>query len=167
MTQVEIQVEASNESAWNDLDLDHWAQIVSDTLAGEGVRFGSLDLIFVDEDRIAELNAEHMGKSGPTDVLSFPMDEPGAEPDLIESGDGLIPVPLHLGDLVICPQVAERQAPDHCGQLEAELTLLVIHGVLHILGHDHAEEVESAAMVAREEVHMARCGFLHPGPVQA
>ncbi len=108
-----------------------------------GVR-GELTLTFVDRDEIAVLNEEHLGKSGPTDVLSFPLD----------AGDRTVPaddsVPVLLGDVVICPDVARDQAPTHAGTLDDELALLVVHGVLHVLGHDHAEPDESAAMRSKE-----------------
>jgi len=132
---------------------DRWAEMAQTTLAAEGVNHGSFDLIFVDEDTIAELNHEHMGKPGPTDVLAFPMD--GGD----ESIDG---VPAHVGDVVICAAVAQRQAPDHAGSLEAELCLLIVHGVLHVLGHDHAEPDETAVMVERERYHLSRYSFVHP-----
>jgi probable rRNA maturation factor len=165
MTGRALRVHATNESGWSDLDLDHWAQVVTDTLVGEGVRSGGLDLLFVDAGDMAELNQQHMDQAGPTDVLSFPMDDPAAidlTPDRFEAPD---PVPIHLGDIVVCPQVADEQAPGHCGDLQAELTLLVVHGVLHVLGHDHADPDEAARMIEREHVHMARCGFAHPGPI--
>ena len=125
------------------------------TLAAEGVENGQLDLILVERSEMAELNATHMGHEGPTDVLSFPLDQPGHS-----NSD----VPIHLGDVVLCPAVAVAQAADHCGTIEAELSLLVIHGVLHVLGHDHAEPEESRVMRERETVHLARAGFVHPEP---
>ena len=93
---------------------------------------------------MAELNREHMGHEGPTDVLSFPIDGAGAGPD------GL------LGDVVVCPAVARRNAPDHAGTYDDELALLVVHGVLHVLGHDHAEADDAEVMRAREGDLLAR-----------
>ena len=95
---------------------------------------------------MAELNREHMDEDRPTDVLSFPLD--GADDDPF--GDNLI------GDVVVCPVYAARQAAAHRGErghdgsVEDELALLVVHGVLHILGHDHAEPDEAARMRAAE-----------------
>ncbi|MEZ5228665.1 MAG: rRNA maturation RNase YbeY [Acidimicrobiales bacterium] len=110
-------------------------------LSGEGVPQGRIDLHLVDADTITELNVEHMGASGPTDVLSFPLDDdPFALPD---------DEPSIIGDLVLCPSVAVAQAPEHAGTVDAELALLVIHGVLHLLGHDHAELDETIDMQAR------------------
>ena len=100
---------------------------------------GELTLTFIDQAEIAELNSEHMGVIGPTDVLSFPLDDAPVEG-----------VPVLLGDVVISPAIAVAQAPDHAGALDDELALLVVHGVLHILGHDHGEPDETALMRARE-----------------
>ncbi|MET0159656.1 MAG: rRNA maturation RNase YbeY, partial [Acidimicrobiales bacterium] len=86
------------------------------------------------------------GHDGPTDVLSFSIDGPGAGPG------GL------LGDVVVCPAVARRNAPDHAGTYEDEVALLVVHGVLHVLGHDHAEPDEAAVMRQREVTHLERFG---------
>ncbi len=146
-------------------ELGELTELPRTTLLGEGVTSGVLDLVAVDVDDMAALNVEHMGHDGPTDVLSFPLDADdvlaGLAPD-----DGTGP-PIHLGDIVICPEVARRQAPEHCGSIEAELALLVIHGVLHILGHDHAEPEETAVMQARERHHLGLLGHRHPGPQAA
>ena len=93
----------------------------------------------VDEPEMAELNRDHLGGDGPTDVLAFPVDDPSEVPE------GL---PVLLGDVVICPAVATRQATG--GGLEAELSLLLVHGILHLLGHDHAEPDERSAMQETE-----------------
>lgn len=146
-------------------ELDRLTELARATLIEEGITTGALDLVAVDIDEMAALNAEHMGHEGPTDVLSFPLDAD----DLLDGltiDDGTGP-PVHLGDIVICPEVARVQAPDHCGTEEAEFALLVIHGVLHILGHDHAEPEETAAMQARERHHLAGLGYRHPGPQEA
>ncbi len=132
------------------------AEIVLDTLVEEGVAFGHVDLMLVDVDEMESMNVEHMGHDGPTDVLSFPMD--ADEPD-VDPGDGPA---RHLGDLVLCPAVATAQATEHAGSVEAEFALLSVHGVLHLLGHDHAEPDETRRMVDREVVHLKRCGFSHP-----
>ncbi|MEM7326084.1 MAG: rRNA maturation RNase YbeY [Actinomycetota bacterium] len=157
--------------------IDRWTGVAAATLRGESISRGRLDVIFVDDAEMAELNLTHMGHEGPTDVLSFPLDgeESGAldEPDDIfanlpdaaadgEVFDGGDDPPLHLGDLVICPNVAERQAPTHAGSIDAEMTLLIIHGTLHILGHDHADQPETDVMQGRERVHMKAAGFEHP-----
>lgn len=107
-----------------------------------------LAVTLVTVERITELNRAHLGGAGPTDVLSFPMDgrQPPAGGD---GGEGGGP-PWTLGDVVICPQVAAEQAPGHAGTLEDELALLCVHGILHVLGHDHAEVDEALIMRAEE-----------------
>ncbi len=129
------------------------------TLLDREVTRGSLDIFFVDLDEMASLNEQHMGQSGPTDVLSFPLDAPG-------SGDGApdTDIPLHLGDLVICPAIARAQADDHTGSEEVEFALLTIHGVLHILGHDHANVEEARVMHHHERELLTSLGYAHPIP---
>jgi probable rRNA maturation factor len=129
-------------------------------LRAVGVRgLAELSLLFVNEAEIAELNESYMGKPGPTDVLSFPIDAAEAEivlhnqppsrgPDRSPPDPG--DMPLLLGDVVICPSIAAAQAPDHAGTLDDELALLVVHGVLHVLGHDHDDDAAQTAMRARE-----------------
>jgi probable rRNA maturation factor len=96
-----------------------------------------LNVLFVDRGDMTELNVHHMGGTGPTDVLAFPMDAPG------ESLGG---EPSILGDVVLCPDVAAAQAEEHGVTEHAELELLLTHGILHLLGHDHAEEAERHEM---------------------
>ena len=96
----------------------------------------------VDEDTIAELNGQWMEKEGPTDVLAFPMDElrPGKVNEEPEEGV--------LGDLVLCPDIAEKQGETAGHGTEAEIELLTVHGILHLLGYDHAEPEEEKEMFA-------------------
>ena len=94
----------------------------------------------VDEETIAELNAKWMEKEGPTDVLAFPMDElrPGMVNEEPEEGV--------LGDLVLCPGVAAEQAKVAGHSTTDELDMLTVHGILHLLGYDHAEPEEHQEM---------------------
>ncbi|MFV0257580.1 MAG: rRNA maturation RNase YbeY [Acidimicrobiales bacterium] len=141
-------------------DPEHWGAVAAATLTAEGVTSGHLDLLFVDRDTMTELNTTHMGAAGPTDVLAFPLDGPDAPP-----AEGSVdPVPVHLGDVVVCPEVARGQAANHAGTETAELTLLIVHGILHILGHDHADADERTVMQGRERHHLARYGIGHPVP---
>ncbi len=94
----------------------------------------------VDEETIALLNQQWMEKQGPTDVLAFPMDE--LRPGLVNED----PEEGVLGDLVLCPAVAERQAAEAGHSAAAEVELLTVHGILHLLGYDHAEPEEHAEM---------------------
>lgn len=153
-------VEATDETTDGSGDLEPWSRVAEQTLLGEGISVGHLDVIFVDPEAITELNREHLGQDRPTDVLAFPLDGPTVTSGGTEPSDDL--PPPHLGDVVICPRVAAEQAPEHAGSVEAELTLLVVHGVLHVLGHDHAEPREALEMQARERVHLRRHGFEHP-----
>ena len=95
---------------------------------------------FVGEDVMEKLHIDWMDEPGPTDVLSFPMDElrPGTEAEL--SAPGL------LGDIVICPSVAAAQAQEAGHEFMDEVLLLATHGILHLLGFDHAEEFERLEM---------------------
>jgi probable rRNA maturation factor len=103
----------------------------------------------VDEDTIAELNEQWMEKEGPTDVLAFPMDElrPGKVNEEPEEGV--------LGDLVVCPTVAERQGAEAGHGTEAEIELLTVHGILHLLGYDHAEPEEHREMFGLQDELLA------------
>jgi probable rRNA maturation factor len=139
-----VQVVAADEQVAADavpVDVERWSTLATAVLTTEGAA-GELTLTFVDRDEIAALNAEHLGKEGPTDVLSFPLDDAEDPP--------LAGVPVLLGDVVVCPAVAAAQASTHAGTLDDELALLVVHGVLHVLGHDHAEADETATMRDRE-----------------
>ena len=120
------------------LPLDALIELASQTLVAEGVPTSELSLSFVTEDEIADLHERYMHEPGPTDVLSFPLDEGDVDEDGVRV----------LGDVVIAPSVAERNRPD---DRDAELRLLVVHGILHLLGHDHHEDEERAAMWAKQE----------------
>jgi probable rRNA maturation factor len=108
-----------------------------------------VSLLLVDEPTIAGLNEAHLGKSGPTDVLAFPIDQPGeAPPD----------TPAILGDVVLCPSVAATQAPGYDRSPHGELQLLVVHGLLHLLGMDHADPDEERAMFGLTDELLASYG---------
>ena len=141
------------------VELDRWARLAEQVLLAEGVA-GELTLTFIDEVDMADLNAQHMGKAGATDVLSFPLDEPDGE----RQGGEMTEMPTLLGDIVISPTVAARQFADHAGTFDDEIALLVVHGVLHILGHDHAEPGEAEIMRSRELHHLAACHWHGPAP---
>lgn len=99
-----------------------------------------LSILLVDTDTMSAYHEKFMGEPGPTDVLSFPMDELRApEPDE-EPPVGL------LGDVVLCPEVTAAQAADSNRTPEEEADYLLIHGLLHLLGHDHAEPGEKKVM---------------------
>jgi probable rRNA maturation factor len=125
-----------------EVDLDPLADLLGAVLAAEGVPpSAEASLQLVGADTIAALNAEHLGGTGPTDVLSFPLDGTDGPDD----GDEWL-----VGDVVVCAAVAADQAPAHAGTLQDELALLVVHGGLHLCGWDHAEPADRDAMWVRE-----------------
>jgi probable rRNA maturation factor len=155
-----IEVFAADEQTDHPVDALRWVQLARSVLHAEGVRGeAELSMLFVDEKAMADLNHRFTGKEGPTDVLAFPIDEEpvegGRSPDSGGTGPGFLPpepsdMPLLVGDVVICPAVAARNAPDHAGTYDDELALLVVHGILHLMGMDHVDDAEAAAMEQRE-----------------
>ncbi len=118
-----------------DLDVDEAAltALAERTLVAEGRDVGELSVSFVTPEEIAELHEQYAGEPGSTDVLSFPLGE-----------DGL------LGDVIVCPDEAQRNNPDDS---VGELRLLVVHGILHLLGYDHEEEEERRVMWGKQEMY--------------
>jgi probable rRNA maturation factor len=109
-----------------------------------------LSVLIVDEAAMTELHERWMGEPGPTDVLSFPMDEL-RPPSPVggtsgRGGDDPGPDPALLGDIVLCPQVAAEQALAAGHSAQAEMEMLTVHGILHLLGYDHADPEEEAEM---------------------
>jgi len=159
-----VDVYAASEQTDRDVDLGRWAALARAVLEDRRVR-GEVEVsvLFVDEATIAALNERFLGRRGPTDVLAFPIeDEPlpgGRSPDSGGSGPGVEPEEepvLLLGDVVICPTVAERNAGEHGVGVDDELALLVVHGLLHLLGMDHETEREADAMERLERDLLAR-----------
>ncbi len=127
-----LRVLVSNRQA-HEVDANGLSELAVRVLRGEGVTGpAELSLSFVEAAEMADLHVRFMGEEGPTDVLAFEMDEHGL-----------------LGDVVVCPEEAARNNPD----VGAELKLLVAHGVLHLLGHDHQEEDGRRAMWAKQEAY--------------
>ncbi|HWC12008.1 MAG TPA: rRNA maturation RNase YbeY [Acidimicrobiales bacterium] len=151
---------AADEQADEPVDTLRWARLAEAVLAAEGVRGDAeVSLLFVDETAMAELNQRFLGHSGPTDVLAFPIDddvyEGARSADSLGPGPSADPEPAEmptiLGDVVLCPAVARRNAPTHAGTYDDEMALLVVHGLLHLLGMDHAEGEEAEVMQKREQ----------------
>jgi len=159
-----IDIYAADEQNDHPIDLDRFVALANGALVDEGVKgLAEVSLIFSDEPTIAALNLQFMGKTGPTDVLSFPIDfedEPtGRVPDAGGGGPGEPPlseIPQLIGDIVICPSVAARNAVEHECSFDDEIALLVVHGVLHLLGWDHAIDEQAERMEARERELLAR-----------
>jgi probable rRNA maturation factor len=156
---VSVDVFAADEQQAHPMDVARWAELARRVLDERGVKGETeVSLLFVDEDAIAALNEQFLGKSGPTDVLSFPIeDEPGPtgrSPDFGGSGPGTSAEqgePSLLGDVVVCPAVAARNAEDHEVAFDDEVALLVVHGLLHLLGMDHGKDDEAERMEALEQ----------------
>ncbi|MCU1353192.1 MAG: putative rRNA maturation factor YbeY [Acidimicrobiales bacterium] len=162
----ELEVFVADEQDGHPVEVARWARLAEQVIESQGVTGDAeLSIMFVTEAVIADLNGQFMGQEGPTDVLAFPIDddvvEMGRFPDSSTSGPDRpaadpADAPLLLGDVVICPAVAARNAPSHAGTYEDEIALLVVHGILHVLGMDHAEPDEAAAMQARERELLGR-----------
>lgn len=106
-----------------------------------------VSVAFVDDETMAQLNGSYRGMEGPTDVLSFECDPIDDEVSAAASPEA----PYELGDVIIAPDVAQRQAAAYGQSFEQELELLLVHGLLHLCGYDHIEEADAVVMEAREE----------------
>ncbi|MGH9078983.1 MAG: rRNA maturation RNase YbeY [Acidimicrobiales bacterium] len=166
---VSLDVYAADEQTEHPVAVERWSHLARSVLEAEGITGDAeVSLLFVDEDSIAALNGRFLEKDGPTDVLAFPIEEEatrgGRSPD--EGGTGPGPDDsdsdqlLMLGDVVICPAVAARNAVDHGVTFDDEVALLVVHGILHLMGMDHEVEEEAERMERREQQLLAR--YHHP-----
>ena len=142
---VDIQRAADIAGTPADGEFNTWAKAA---LAGRGP--AELTIRVVDEEESERLNSTYRGKDGPTNVLSFPADLP----------DG-IDLPL-LGDIVICAPLVEREAGAQGKRLQAHWAHLVIHGILHLLGHDHQREGEARERESNEVRLLGELGFSDP-----
>jgi probable rRNA maturation factor len=160
-----MSIEIANESGV-EVDADQIVAVARHTLSQMGVNpLAELSVLLVDADYMAVLNHRWMDKDGPTDVLAFPMDETTSIDHGPAESTG---APTLLGDIVLCPEVASAQAAKYGSpdprmrahdatvvqpvdpnySMADELTMLTIHGVLHLLGYDHAEPEEEREMFA-------------------
>jgi probable rRNA maturation factor len=148
------------------VDGARWQKLAENVLRAEGIRGeAELSLLFVDESTMTELNKRFMGQEQPTDVLAFPLEDDlvgaGRWPDNGPTGPAsnrieVEEAPLLLGDVVVCPSVAAANAPSHAGTYDDEIALLVVHGILHVLGMDHADPEEATVMQAKERSLLER-----------
>jgi len=118
-----------------------------------------LSVLLVDEDTMSAYHEKYMGEPGPTDVLSFPMDELRPPEDEDEPPVGL------LGDIVLCPAVTDRQAREHGRSASAEAEYLLVHGILHLLGYDHADDAERTEMFGLKDKIIAAWAEQRPDRV--
>ena len=138
-----MSIEIANESG-TDVDTDSVLGAARYALDQMGVNpLAELSILLVDVEYMTELNHRWMGGDGPTDVLAFPMDEGSIDHGPQEGSGG---EPALLGDIVLCPDIAAKQAATAGHSTAKELHLLTVHGVLHILGYDHAEPEEEREM---------------------
>ncbi len=140
-----MSIEIANESGV-EVDTDAILAVARHALDEMGVNpLAELSILLVDIEYMAELNHRWMGSDGPTDVLAFPMDEGSVDHGPGEPAGG---EPALLGDIVLCPEVAAKQAVTAGHSTGDELALLTVHGALHLLGYDHAEPEEEREMFA-------------------
>lgn len=129
------------------LDLTAFEALAAFVLDREDVSYDvELSIAIVEIEEMAELNDRYRGKDGPTDVLSFGCDDPCP----VDSDE-----PVTLGDVVIAPVIAQRQAEEYGHTVEEELNLLLVHGILHLLGYDHEDDEAAAVMQERERTLLA------------
>ncbi|MCW2874448.1 rRNA maturation RNase YbeY [Actinacidiphila oryziradicis] len=157
-------IDVNNESGW---ELDEQAVLDIARYALQRMRIHSLSelsVIAVDADAMEQLHIQWMDEPGPTDVMSFPMDELRPGKDDEEPPQGL------LGDIVLCPEVAKKQGEEAPTKhsMDEELQLLTVHGVLHLLGYDHEERDEKAEMFGLQAAILddwrAERGLTGPSP---
>lgn len=144
---IDVQYACAGEGLPTPEQFRRWALEV---LADRGRDDGELVIRLVDTDEGSELNRTYRGKSGPTNVLSFPFEAPPG-------------VPMeHLGDLVVCVPVVQREAAEQGKPVEAHFAHMVVHGTLHLLGMDHQNDTEAEAMEELEIAIMSRLGYPNP-----
>jgi probable rRNA maturation factor len=152
---VDLQTELPAAGLPSAQDVQLWAETAA-RMAG-GAR-GEIAIRIVDEDESQSLNREYRGKDKPTNVLSFPFELPDELPEALrdEIGDGII------GDIAICAPVVEREAVEQGKTAQAHWAHMVVHGVLHLLGHDHVDDEGADIMEALEIRILGSLGFANP-----
>ena len=154
-------VEINNESG---VAVDEAALVRLATFTMDQLRIhplAELSILLVDEAAMTAYHVKYMGEDGPTDVLSFPMDELRPPDDDEEAPAGL------LGDIVLCPTVTARQAAEHGRTAAEETEYLLVHGLLHLLGFDHADPNEKAEMFGLKDKLLAAWATQRPDAVRA
>ncbi|KKO51521.1 rRNA maturation RNase YbeY [Paenibacillus sp. DMB20] len=129
----------------------------------EGITEGEVDLTFVNDAQIHELNKEYRGIDRPTDVLSFALNEETDEELQIiyelDEAEDMTDVPDMLGDIIISVPRAKLQSEEYGHSLERELGFLFVHGFLHLLGYDHQDEASEAEMMGKQETVLEKVGL--------
>lgn len=135
-----------------EVDADDLARVVTAALDTEGSPEAEVTLVITDDEQVAALNSRYRGVEGPTDVLAFPAQE--ETPGFVSAPEAR----AYLGDVLIALPYARRQAAELGRPLRDELRLLTVHGVLHLLGYDHAEPHQEAVMWAKQEAILSQIG---------
>ena len=149
-------VDLNNESG---LEADSPGLVRLATFALDQLRIhpqAELSILLVDEETMRAYHAKYLGEDGPTDVLSFPMDELRPPEDDEEPPEGL------LGDVVLCPAVTSRQATEHGRSADQEAEYLLVHGLLHLLGYDHGTPADKAVMFGLKDQILAAWADARP-----
>jgi len=133
-----------------EVDAADLARVIALTLAVEGRDDAEVTLVITDDETVAALNRQYRAIDGPTDVLSFPAQEP--TPGFVSAPEAA----AYLGDIIIALPLTRQQASGLGRSLADELRLLAVHGTLHLVGYDHAEPDEEAAMWARQDEILGR-----------
>jgi len=145
---------------WEALGLEALAERACGAALGHlGVAGAEISLLACDDARIATLNADFRGKPMPTNVLSWPSQERGAE---VPGGDPLPPEDLDLGDIAIAYETCAREAEGAGKDLASHLCHLLVHGTLHLLGYDHIDESDAALMEGLEVEILGKLGIADP-----
>ncbi len=153
---MEICIEDARQSS-----LDHvWVSSIAHlVLKGEKVPLNTeLGIRLVEDEEMAQHNHRFLGKDGPTDVIALPLVAPDTGYPANPEGRG-DEVPYGLGDVIIAPDYVRRQADTVGVAYEAEMALMVVHGILHLIGYDHSTDGEAAVMEAREGALLAQVGI--------
>jgi probable rRNA maturation factor len=141
-----LDVDVSSQGVRSPLGRQRTQEIVQTVLKSENVRNALVSITYVDKRTMAQLNKQHLGHSGPTDVISFGFSRPSTSDPVV-------------GDIYVCPDVARSNADERGETIRRELTRLVAHGALHILGYDHPhEDREDSEMWRKQERLVSRLG---------
>lgn len=141
-----------------DIDVTELSRLATTTLEAEDMPAEiEVAIALIDEGAMSELNEAHLGKAGPTDVLSFPLEplSPGIAPSPAADGP-----PIDIGDVFICPTVVASNADTAQVRFRDEMALMVVHGLLHLLGYDHVVDSEAEQMEQRERELLAGVGLV-------
>jgi probable rRNA maturation factor len=140
------------------VDLDQLRRLAELVLSEEGYPSETeLTVLLVSDDEMAAYNERFLDRSGPTDVLAFPVEEllPGVVPDQDSNGP-----PLIVGDVIVAPAYVSRQADENEADFGDEMALMVAHGILHLLGYDHIEDDDAELMERRESELLSLVGVM-------